>query len=228
MNKKSKILNSTIFSYIFIAVALYPLLLPALFAWQPDGVTVWLDIWHILFGTLPAISPFLSEAENMVIKHGLSMPYTYYVHGFWVYFIFFLICAYAVRNYYRTEFVNCVRASLSLKTDRTTKLSRTNPKIGPFGHCLLLLFVFALFLPSVMMIFTDWAHNFLFEYSERSGLSRITNTWWGFQVKSLFIIFFCEIFILITLHNALSFAFRYFFSTSMRLRLLRMIKHKRL
>ena len=41
---------------------------------------------------LPEIFPFVAEAEYLVQKHGLSMPYTYYIHGFWLYLGVFFVC----------------------------------------------------------------------------------------------------------------------------------------
>ena len=81
-SKKQKLFELWVFFFPF----LYLLLLPALFAYYPGAVTAWLDAWHILFGDLPNIAAFLYEAEYMVNKHGLSMPHTYYAHGFWICF----------------------------------------------------------------------------------------------------------------------------------------------
>lgn len=72
--------------WVFFFPLLYLLLLPALFAYYPGAVTAWLDACHILFGDLPNIAAFLYEAEYMVNKHGLSMPHTFYIHGFWICF----------------------------------------------------------------------------------------------------------------------------------------------
>lgn len=48
-------------------------------------------ILSYFFGKLPAIVPFLSEAERLVSEHEISMPFTYYIHSFWVLLLWALI-----------------------------------------------------------------------------------------------------------------------------------------
>ena len=36
--------------WTILAIILYPFVLPILFIWFPQAVTLWLEAWHVLFG----------------------------------------------------------------------------------------------------------------------------------------------------------------------------------
>ena len=149
----------------------YPLLLPALFAYFPAAVTLWLDAWHILFGNLPAIAAFLYEAKNMVAKHGLSMPHSYYIHGFWVYFGWFIFNVYGLYQ--------------SLKIDNRQIEQLSKRSLIFLSFFLLVCTGFSAFFVSAL---TGRGLDLLFEYPDSGRIGVILQTWLGFQFKTLFLI----------------------------------------
>ena len=189
---------------------IYLPLLPALFAYYPGAVTAWLDAWHILFGNLPNIAAFLYEAEYMVNKHGLSMPHTYYIHGFWVYFGCFVLCVYAEYE--------------QLKTDNKTmeeKVSRYGPIA--FSFVIVGIFCFLIFFLSVVFVSVPvWGMDLLFEYSESGGLAKWLDTWWGFQFKPLLFVCIGSLFSAFLPFRVFTFIHYY----SIDSRFLQLLKHK--
>ena len=161
------------------------------------------------------------------------MPYIYYIQGFWLYLGISFVLGYWVWQSLKCEnnIVNSVRRGFPLKTDRPKEHSKV-AKSFLQGNCIkhnVLLFIFIFcFISGMIGIFTDWLLTFMFEYVNATGMGAFFNTWVGFQIKPLVFVFLFWLSVLIVPYAWVSFAFRHIFTTSMRLRFLRMLKQRRI